>query len=493
MPSYIDIARWVQDSVDTTTITTTTTTAASLPPARYRHKRVLAEMDANADRNTPKKRRALNKQDDNVLLIPADEDEENVDVDVNVTPRPLQQPPPLLHSQLPISRTNLSLVDSAPNFPPRRPDDRSNKRSMADDATSSTSARSSKASRRLASPQKEAAARAFALYPVAQGTLAVLGEDTPQDVLDLVDKMEGVRDNRRILPKSQDNPEWRRALQTRKPQHDAHVLRTIFKDVDVAGEPAPDRQHLARLVCKAEQHRVRGASEAAWNSAVHHPLLEASLVDSRFDADFRFENITTATISPLALPPSVFSAGGDARKVDFCLAFDIPPDLKAVLVERQVHLNQTEYTPVEFDAIAFSIETKSSTTASSDEGLRQLSIWAQAQVIRLRQLLDAYGRKDGGVVEIPVLLLLLVQGHEWTLVCFKDRAGRGRAGGTFYSGGITFGSTSGLLEACKIVEGLRLLTKWAEEVWWPWVKEEIVERIRQGVSQGQGEEGSVFE
>lgn len=418
MPTYIDIPRWIEDH------------SAPCTEPRPR-KRALAEMDPNAETATPNKRRW---KDSNA----ANEHE------TDATPR----------------ENPLRLTDIA--------------------TSSSTSASSSKKSRRSISPRKEATARRYAQYPVTPAVLGVLPPDTPPDVRKLAGEIQDIQDGYHVLPQAADNATWRNALKSHNPQRDARIFRSLFTPHELSC--APNLDQLLWLVDKAEGLNLRSASEAAWNSAVHHPLMDMALFDLRFQTPFRYENITTASIYPPVLMSSQslnINSSSNARRVDFCLAFTIPDDIKRHLVRNEIRLNQTDYMPVEYDAIVMSIETKSATAANSAEGLRQLSTWAQAQITRLRQLLKEFGR--GGTVDIPAMPMLLVEGHVWKFVCFKDNDGGNTEeiskGGTFYHSDIGFGNTETLLDACKVVKSLRMFAEWAEQSWWPWLKREIVDGI----------------
>ncbi|SMR64934.1 unnamed protein product [Zymoseptoria tritici ST99CH_3D1] len=421
-----------------------------------KHKRALAEMDVNAEMGTPKRRAASNAK----VGTPGDAPFDIPTTDT--TPRPVSRIP---------------LLSDAPEPPDFRQTKRARDHIDSESSAHSSTASGSKKSRRSESPQKEMALRGMNIqYPVAQASL-VNPEDltsAPEDVRSLAELMYSVKDSVDILPRAANTPEWRAALTSGSDQRDQRNFQTLFRADDPANDHVdflPDKTHLCELVEEARENMIRFASEPAWNSSVHHPLLNTSLRGARHN--FRFDNITTARIVPAALLP-VPADTSQSRKVDFCLTFKVPDDIKRRLGARDIHLNQTDYTPLLLDAIVASIETKLPGEGRAD-GMRQLMTWAQAQVTRLRQLLKEFGRPDAGIVEIPVMPLLFVQGHEWHFLCFKDVAGENMA--TFYSDGVLIGSTTSLLETCKVVAGLRVLIKWADDVWWPWLRREILDNI----------------
>lgn len=78
--------------------------------------------------------------------------------------------------------------------------------------------------------------------------------------------------------------------------------------------------------------------------------------------------------------------------------------------------NHTRLNTVIGKPIAISIETKASSTAASDEGLVQLSIWAKAHFAKLRELCRASGSGAPKDIELPPLLMLLVNGAKWNVL-----------------------------------------------------------------------------
>lgn len=80
-------------------------------------------------------------------------------------------------------------------------------------------------------------------------------------------------------------------------------------------------------------------------------------------------------------------------------------------------LNHTDYSGVRYRPIAVSIETKAA-YAGDAEATLQLSTWAKAQMLYLRQLLYKAGKSSAQIITLP---LVLVVGHEWRVYFIEDR------------------------------------------------------------------------
>ncbi|KAL2178466.1 uncharacterized protein P884DRAFT_258571 [Thermothelomyces heterothallicus CBS 202.75] len=144
-------------------------------------------------------------------------------------------------------------------------------------------------------------------------------------------------------------------------------------------------------------------AEAAWNTKVHEPLLELAL--SRQHTSVIYENATSARILPCFLPYLITGEVAEGKMVDFVLApnfgseseLDIAIQNKLVELAKQMrssglvsaHLcvNQTDYPPLMRSPAAVTIETKVG-GASLEEGRLQLGVWTAAWHRRMVSWID---------------------------------------------------------------------------------------------------------
>ncbi|GKT51847.1 uncharacterized protein ColSpa_12028 [Colletotrichum spaethianum] len=80
-------------------------------------------------------------------------------------------------------------------------------------------------------------------------------------------------------------------------------------------------------------------------------------------------------------------------------------------------INQTEYGPLSMSPISVSIETKKN-DGSEDMAKAQLSVWASAQILRLRQLI---GSDEPLGITLPLVFVL---GSTWQLLFAVERKDR---------------------------------------------------------------------
>lgn len=86
-------------------------------------------------------------------------------------------------------------------------------------------------------------------------------------------------------------------------------------------------------------------------------------------------------------------------------------------------INHTAYTPLLAQPITISVETKRP-GEDWDTAQVQLGIWASAHLTRLEQLMRLAGNNQ----RLPVLPLIVIQGHEWNFLA-ATREGFGKTVG----------------------------------------------------------------
>ncbi|GJC89848.1 hypothetical protein ColLi_12686 [Colletotrichum liriopes] len=305
-------------------------------------------------------------------------------------------------------------------------------------------------SRRSRSPVKGMANLEFAERPVRVVTPKSLAQ-IPEDIRTLCEEASRVRDGVAVIPASirEEVDNMMKSIRLRRKKDLLHELDT-----------------LAWVVRDSERASVGNLCEAHWNDRVHTQLLAAAIErdiaspttqshETNGDDDgctVSVLNCTQAKIAASCVPRHA-SKGIDleAKMVDYCIsirdsdiertarravqaqlwkptasasssaasssaasvssagdAFSSPRKRKAPTPLQSI--NHTEYDPLCLAPITVSIETKK--PGGSEDGAKaQLSVWASAQILRLRQLLGDPEKPLG--ITFP---LLLVTGPTWQLL-----------------------------------------------------------------------------
>ena len=128
-------------------------------------------------------------------------------------------------------------------------------------------------------------------------------------------------------------------------------------------------------------------------------------------------------------------------------------------------INHTDYFALRRRPIAISIETKKR-SGQQDAAELQIGTWHKAQWKLLTQLT---ARSGGSLDKLPFLPGVIINGHEWTFVA-TTRDGVDTT--LWIEQG--FGTTSSVKGVYKLFWGLQRLTKWVEDVYWPWFLENVL-------------------
>ncbi|KAK3046995.1 hypothetical protein LTR09_011564 [Extremus antarcticus] len=326
MPSYVDIAGWINNTYEDRS-------RAAQYDSRKRS-RALAEMDTNANPTTraPKRTRA-NK----TATTPLADNDENADlIDTDQTPRAT------ILSAYP-------LLPHAPSFtlPPATTGSQqwySNDAGSSANSDTSGQSGSSKRRKRSESPQKQIAARRFAVYPIQYATISPLSA-LPEDVKSLVRPIKPISQNIAVLPSTPHTPEMETVVGDGEPEDDLPLFRDLFHK-DAERQTVPCLADVQRLVEEAAYNQDNGALEATWNCHVLFPVLEMARKHCRYRHQLRWCNITPAAIHPKSLVPDQRDNEKiQPRKVDFCLSVQLDEEVQRRLALENVQLNQTDYGP----------------------------------------------------------------------------------------------------------------------------------------------------
>ncbi|PSN58778.1 hypothetical protein BS50DRAFT_509817 [Corynespora cassiicola Philippines] len=134
------------------------------------------------------------------------------------------------------------------------------------------------------------------------------------------------------------------------------------------------------------------------------------------------------------------------------LATSLPP--------LQRTINPSDYSPLCYNPVAISIETKSP-DGSKENGEVQLSVWAMAYFNRLRTL-----TQDPVSITLP---LILVSDEHWKLMFARDLENA-----IEIIDAVDFGDTRDIIGCYKILAALRLLCGWAEEIFLGWFSDRVL-------------------
>ncbi|KAF1995585.1 hypothetical protein P154DRAFT_445088 [Amniculicola lignicola CBS 123094] len=123
-------------------------------------------------------------------------------------------------------------------------------------------------------------------------------------------------------------------------------------------------------------------------------------------------------------------------------------------------INPSDYSPLCYNPVAISIETKSP-DGGKENGEVQLSVWAMAYFNRLRTL-----TQDPVPITLP---LVLVSDEHWKLMFAHDTEDSIQI-----IDAVDFGDTGDIIGCYKILVALRLLCRWAEDTFLGWFTDEVL-------------------
>ncbi|KAJ9412721.1 hypothetical protein QL093DRAFT_2595301 [Fusarium oxysporum] len=252
---------------------------------------------------------------------------------------------------------------------------------------------------------------------------------------------------------------------------------------------------LPSILYQAAYCNSKSCSEADWNMEVHHRVLEAALrplQGCQMSQLFDFRLSTTASII------AEYHVTSASKKVDFCMYIDPKCD-ETTQVSQIVHMlrnilplgmfNHTNLSPLSDNLIAVSIKTKK-TGEGWENAKLQMEIWMAAHWQFLRKLLDLRQRAANesssmkqaeGVIapnseadkvwQLPKFMPgIIIQGHDWHLIITTPEGEK-----TIFWQKQSFGDTWSSKGIYKIIYNLQLLRKWAQEEYWTWLRELLLE------------------
>ena len=211
--------------------------------------------------------------------------------------------------------------------------------------------------------------------------------------------------------------------------------------------------------------KTKYVHEPSWNERVHSRMLEQAIINR---PGFEYHNITTARVIKELVPGNKYGELLKQKMIDYAIILEPPLISEDQVITRlatsprPLHrtINPTEYSPLCYNPVAISIETKSP-VGSKEDGTVQLSIWAMAYFNRLRTL-----TQDPVPITLP---LVLVSDEHWKLMFAKDLENSIQ----IIDAG-NFGDTENIIGCYKILAALRLLCDWAQDLFLKWFSDEVL-------------------
>ncbi|RKK21609.1 hypothetical protein BFJ66_g17506 [Fusarium oxysporum f. sp. cepae] len=346
----------------------------------------------------------------------------------------------------------------------------------SESGTSLPSTQSASQASGRSSPTKQLRALALNTRGVITRELSAF-PNMPAPLETLLDKIDLASSGIGILPSSQ-RPVYRDFKWTRQP-----ILSNILfsDDRDNLGH-TPTPEAIQWILHEAAYCNSRGCSEADWNVEVHHRVLAAALrplQGPRRDQFFDFRLSTTASII------TEYHVTSASKKVDFCMYLDPKQDESAQVSETIDALknilplgmfNHANLAPLSDNPIAVSIETKK-TGEGWENAKLQMEVWMAAHWQFLRKLLSLRQRAQELTTtnekrwNLPDFIPgIIIQGHDWHLIITTPEGEK-----TVFWQKKNFGDTSSSKGIYKIIYTLQLLRQWAQEDYWKWMRELLLE------------------
>ncbi|OAL57242.1 hypothetical protein IQ07DRAFT_638598 [Pyrenochaeta sp. DS3sAY3a] len=207
------------------------------------------------------------------------------------------------------------------------------------------------------------------------------------------------------------------------------------------------------LVCK-----MKHLHEPSWNELVHSRMLKQAVLGR---TGFSYYNITTARVVKDLVPGNEYGELLKGKMIDFTVTLGPPLIPTADIINRNLQRtsNPSNYGPLCYEYIVLSIGTKPP-NGSNENAEVQLSVWAIAYFNRLRQLIQ-----DPVPMTLP---LLLITDARWKLYLASDLAHE-----LHLIEAVDIGTTADIIGCYTILEALRVMFKWVEETFAPWLLEGV--------------------
>jgi hypothetical protein len=211
--------------------------------------------------------------------------------------------------------------------------------------------------------------------------------------------------------------------------------------------------------------KTKRVHESSWNERVHSRMLEQAVCKR---PGFEYHDITTACVIKELVPGNKYGELLKNKMIEYVITLGSPLFSEDQVITRlaasprllQQTINPSDYSPLCYNPVAISIETKSP-DGGKENGEVQLSVWAMAYFNRLRTL-----TQDPVSIMLP---LVLVSDEHWKLMFARDLE---------YSieiiDAVDFGDTGDIIGCYETLAVLRLLCGWAEDTFLGWFSDRVL-------------------
>lgn len=211
--------------------------------------------------------------------------------------------------------------------------------------------------------------------------------------------------------------------------------------------------------------KTKYVHEPTWNERVHSRMLEQAVCNR---PGFEYHNIKTARVIKELVPGNKYGELLKSKMIDYAITLKPPLFGEDQVITRlaasprplQRTINPCDYSPLCYNPVAISIETKSP-DGGKENGEVQLSVWAMAYFNRLRTL-----TQDPVPITLP---LVLVSDEHWKLMFARDLEHS-----IEIIDAVDFGDTRDIIGCYKILAALRLLCGWAEDTFLGWFSDRVL-------------------
>lgn len=213
----------------------------------------------------------------------------------------------------------------------------------------------------------------------------------------------------------------------------------------------------------ARECRNQSLSEAAWNSEVHSTLIRLALRGQWRSKGVWYRDVTSARIRDKSLLPT----NKQSKMVDYVLVIEpdaeLEPCIRELMIAKRLSsVSHAECEYLHFLLIGLSIETKRA-SIDEDKAEMQVATWIRAHYAKLQQLAPS-------AIHMPVLPLIIAQGHNWNFMLAKMAA----PDNVVIHRELLLGGTNSMLGIYQLLAALRRLAKWMYEDYKPWFMTEVL-------------------
>ncbi|KAL8917567.1 MAG: hypothetical protein Q9208_007850 [Pyrenodesmia sp. 3 TL-2023] len=249
----------------------------------------------------------------------------------------------------------------------------------------------------------------------------------------------------------------------------------LYKNQEATVNPEETFSHLQTwytildIEGAAEECEVEDCAEASWNAEVHCKILREALKGHWRSNNVWYRDITTAKVFDKELLPKVAGLSAKTKLVDFAIM--VRPQESSPLedaLERKCAsmpsktINQTDASYIRNNPIAISMEIKRP-AGNEDVSVVELQTWVAAHFNMLKVLLSS--NNASGKSELPILPLIQVQGHTWSLWIAEFKCAKNQI---IIHRRISLGSTDRIVGIYQIIASVQRLAQWVAEEYQPW-------------------------